>query len=89
MKVIVDPADLRRFAAVLEQETHTLRERQRAVEAARRELSEVWRDTRYRSFERTYLPAIQVLERFQKASERYAAYLRTKADRADTYLGKR
>jgi uncharacterized protein YukE len=88
-QVIVDPADLRRFASVLEQETRMLRERQRVMEAVRRDLTQVWRDTRYLSFERAYLPTIQVLERFEKAAERYAAHLRSKADRADQYLGRR
>jgi uncharacterized protein YukE len=88
-QIIVDPADLRRFATILEQEVRTLRERQRAVEATRRDLAQVWRDTRYLSFERAYLPSIQVLERFEKAVERYAVYLRSKADRAERYLGRR
>lgn len=89
MQVIVDPVDLRRFAAVLEEESRTLRDRQKAVEAARQELSQVWRDARYVSFERAYLPTIQVMERFHKSAEQYAAHLRTKADFADRYLGKR
>jgi uncharacterized protein YukE len=88
-QIIVDPADLRRFASVLEQEVRNLRERQRALEAVRRDLAQVWRDARYATFERTYLPTIQVLERFEKAAERYAGYLRSKADRADRYLGRR
>jgi uncharacterized protein YukE len=88
-QIIVDPADLRRFASVLEQEMRTLRERQRAMEAVRRDLAQVWRDARYATFERTYLPTIQVLERFEKAAEQYAGYLRRKADRADRYLGRR
>lgn len=88
-QVKLTPDDLRRFASALEQESNVLRERQKAVEAARRELSQVWRDSRYQSFERAYLPTIQVLERFHKAAEAYAAHLRTKANRADTYLGKR
>jgi hypothetical protein len=88
-QIIVDPADLRRFATVLEQEMRTLRERQRAVEAARRELSGVWRDARYLAFERTYLPTIQVLDRFAKAADRFASHLRGKADRAERYLGRR
>lgn len=88
-QIIVDPADLRRFASVLEQEVRTLRERQRALEGVRRDLAQVWRDTRYLTFERTYLPTIQVLERFEKAAERYASHLRSKADRAERYLGRR
>ena len=88
-QIRVDPADLRHFANVLEQEVKALRERQRAMEAARRDLAQVWRDTRYLTFERTYLPTIQVVNRFEKAAERYAAYLRSKADRVDRYLGRR
>jgi uncharacterized protein YukE len=88
-QIIVDPSDLRRFASVLEQEVRTLRERQRAVEGARRELAQVWRDARYNSFEKAYLPSIQVLERFEKIAEQYAIHLRGKADRAERYLGRR
>jgi hypothetical protein len=88
-QIIVDPADLRRFANLLEQEVRNLRERQRTLEVVRRDLARAWRDSRYLTFERTYLPTIQVLERFEKAAERYAGYLRGKADRADRYLGRR
>lgn len=89
MKVIVDPEELRRFASVLDREMSVLRERQMLVEATRRDLAEVWRDSRYQSFERAYLPSMQVLERFRKVAEGYAAYLRTKANKADAYLGRR
>jgi uncharacterized protein YukE len=88
-QIIVDSVALRRFASVLEQEVKTLHEHQRSIEASRRDLALVWRDARYTNFEQTYLPTIQVLQRFEKSAEQYAAYLRKKADRVDRYLGRR
>ena len=88
-QVIVDPAEVRRFVSIMEQEVRALRERQRVLEASRRELAEVWRDTRYIGFERTYIPAMQVLERFEKLADEYARLLRGKAERAERYLGRR
>ena len=88
-QVIVDPTEVRRFVSVLEQETRALRERQRSLEASRRELAEVWRDARYLGFERAYVPTMQVLDRFEKLADEYARLLRGKAERAERYLGRR
>ena len=88
-QVIVDPAEVRRFVSVLEQEVQALRERQRTLEANRQELAEVWRDARYLGFERAYIPAMQVLQRFEKTADEYARLLRGKAERAERYLGRR
>ena len=66
-----------------------LRERQRALEAGRRELAEIWRDTRYLGFERAYIPAMQVLDRFEKMANEYGRILKGKAERAERYLGRR
>jgi uncharacterized protein YukE len=88
-QIIVDPADLRRFVAVLEQETRALRERQRNMEASHRDLAQVWRDARYLEFERVYTPTMQVLDRFEKMTDQYGRFLRGKAERAERYLGRR
>ncbi|HTB02444.1 MAG TPA: WXG100 family type VII secretion target [Bradyrhizobium sp.] len=88
-QIIVDPAELRRFASVLQREVSTLREQQRALEANRRELSQVWKDSRYSTFEQSYLPTLEALNQFCRASESYASYLRRKADKVDSYLGRR
>jgi uncharacterized protein YukE len=88
-QIIVDPAEVRRFVAVLEQEAQALRESQRDMEASRRELAEVWRDVRYLGFERAYTPTMQVLSRFEKLVDQYASFLRGKAQRAERYLGRR
>ena len=89
VQIIVDPMEVRHFVAVLERETRALRERQRALEASRRELAEVWNDSRYLGFERAYLPAVQVLARFEKLADEYVRLLRGKAERAERYLGRR
>jgi uncharacterized protein YukE len=88
-QIIVDPSELRRFASVLQREASNLREQQRALEASRRELSQVWRDVRYSSFEQSYLPTVEALGQFCNASESYSAYLKRKADKVDRYLGRR
>jgi uncharacterized protein YukE len=88
-QVIVDPVELRRFAAALREELSALRERQRSLEAARQGLASVWRDRRYDSFERAYVPAMQALDRFAKAAEAYAHHLGGKAEKAERFLGRR
>jgi uncharacterized protein YukE len=88
-QIIVDAVELRRFASILQREASILREQQRALEASRQELAEVWRDTRYSNFERAYIPTISALEHFCKASESYGAYLKRKADKVERYLGRR
>ena len=88
-QIVVDPAELRRFASVLQREVSILREQQKVLEGGRRELSQVWKDARYSAFEQSYMPTLEALAQFCRASELYAGYLRRKADKVDVYLGRR
>lgn len=85
-QVIVDPDQLRVFARSLQGESRLLRERQATLQSNRELLESVWKDERYKQFEKAYLPAMQRLERFCRQADEYATYLRKKADLADRYL---
>jgi uncharacterized protein YukE len=88
-QIIVNSEGLRAFASILRREAAALREHQRALEATRRDLAQIWRDAKYASFERAYLPTVAALDRFCNAADAYAAYLRNKAEKVDRYLGQR
>ena len=88
-KAIVNPDEVRRFAAFLETTAATLRHRKSAVSSGSTSLRAVWRDQKYAQFERVLSESMSGLDRFLKYAEDYAQYLRKKAEKVDRYLKQR
>jgi hypothetical protein len=85
-KAIVDPRDLRTFAAVLGETVGHLRGSKREVSHGFSDLRAHWQDKKYSEFERLFTDTMGRLEVFLNTAELYAQYLRKKAEKAERYL---
>lgn len=85
-KAIVDPRELRTFAAILAETVGHLRGTKRQVTNGFNDLHSHWQDKKYSEFERLFTDTMARLEVFLNTSELYAQYLRKKAEKAEQYL---
>jgi len=85
-QIIVDPDEQRAFAKDLDLLVGELRDRQRRLEGSIQQLGGVWKDKRYRAFNRAVTEASLQLTAFYSASDRYSHFLRRKARAADVFL---
>lgn len=85
-QAIVDPEEMKRFAAVLEREAELLRSQKGDLESRFRALGEVWRDQKHAQFEKTLVETLRRLDRFQAEAKEFSRFLREKARRAQRYL---
>ncbi|MDQ3812930.1 MAG: hypothetical protein M3347_03155 [Armatimonadota bacterium] len=88
-RAIVDPEELRRFAAYLEQTTADLRGQKTNTIAGFARLHDTWRDEKYSRFEQVFTESMQLLELYLRQSEQYANFCKQKAARAQRYLDQR
>jgi hypothetical protein len=86
---IIDPDDVRTFAAKLMEMAGYLHNRKTQVKSSFSDLHEVWRDQQYSQFDRIFSESVTRLDQFLRYSEIYAEYLKKKAGKADIYLGGR
>ncbi|MCU1263949.1 MAG: WXG-repeat protein [Acidobacteria bacterium] len=86
-KAIVDPRELRNFAAVLEETIGHLRGSKSQVSHSFNDLHAHWQDKKYSEFDRLFTETMGRLEVFLNSSELYSNYLRKKAEKAERYLG--
>jgi uncharacterized protein YukE len=85
-QAIVDPSELRAFAARLEGEMKQIRDRKSAIASKFAELHGYWKDNKQSDFERVFNEMMARLDSFFDALEKYVGFLRTKASLADDYL---
>ena len=88
-RAVVDPEQVRRFAANLEQSSQDIRSQKTAMIAAFARLHETWRDEKYSRFDQLFTESAQLIERYVQQSERYSQFLKQKAERAQRYLDQR
>jgi uncharacterized protein YukE len=85
-RAIVDPRELRRFAALLLETSGHLKNSKSAVTNSFGDLHSVWKDKKYAQFERVFADTMSRMELFLKAAEMYANYLNKKAALAERYF---
>jgi len=85
-KAIVDPRELRSFAAVLTETVGHLRGSKSQTTSRFNDLHHHWQDKKYSEFERLFTDTMGRLEVFLNTSNLYAQYLRKKAEKAEQYL---
>ena len=88
-QAIVDPDELRRFAAFLDGLAESIKGKKAAVNGSFSSLKKVWRDQKYARFERVFSDTMNQLDRFIRDATNYAQYLRKKAAIVDKYLERR
>jgi hypothetical protein len=85
-RAIVDPRELRRFAALLVETSGQLKSSKSTVTNSFADLHSVWKDKKYAQFERVFADTMSRMELFLKSAEMYAQYLNKKAGLAERYF---
>ena len=85
-KAVVDPEDLRGFAAQLRKFTDDVQGSLAHLEAGFRRLGETWRDQEHERFAQVFTDTTKTLHRFLGASEPHITHLLLKAEQIDKYF---
>lgn len=88
-QAIVDPAELRRFAANLKRFNADLQTNLAGLHGQLVGLSDTWRDQEHDKFRSEFETTAQVLERFIEAANLHIPFLLRKAERIEEYLSQR
>ncbi len=85
-KAIIDPAEVRRFAADLRRFTDGMHEQMNALVSRHRNLGQTWRDQEHKKFADEFEHTMRSLGRFREQVTEHVPFLLRKAQRADDYL---
>lgn len=88
-QAVVDPDELRRFAAVLRDFNSEMQARMSALGGQLAALSQSWRDQEQQKFADEFTQHIRGLTRLVEANEQHIGYLLRKAQRIEEYLQQR
>lgn len=88
-KAIVDPAELRRFAADLRRFNQNLHGQMSVLSGRLSALSATWRDQEQVKFAEQFEATMRTLTRFIEASEQHVPVLLKKAEKIEEYLNQR
>ena len=87
-QIIVDPAEMRRFANAVDRLREKLQAKRANVMRKHESLKETWKDAKYQSFDKVFTNTLEDLDQFIKKTAEYSAYLRKKAAKAEKYLSR-
>jgi uncharacterized protein YukE len=85
-QAIVDPGELRRFAANLKRFNAEMQNGLSVLHGQMVNLGDTWRDQEHLKFVQEFEQTLQVLERFMEAINQHVPYLQRKAERVEEYL---
>lgn len=85
-QAIVDPEQLRQFAALLKRYNQQLRESTSSLTHAMGRLSESWRDQEHRKFTEDFEEQLKLVQKLVEASDQHVPYLLKKAQIIEQYL---
>jgi len=88
-KAVVDPNELRRFAADLKKFNGDVQTHMGKLGASLGNLQQTWRDQEQAKFAEEFEEMIRSLQRFMKTSEVFVPFLVRKAERIEDYLNQR
>ncbi|MEM8866265.1 MAG: WXG100 family type VII secretion target [Planctomycetota bacterium] len=88
-QAIVDPNDLRRFAANLRKFNSELEERMTSLAAQLHALSATWRDQEHKKFVEDFEHQMKAIARYVESTNEHAPFLVRKAERIEEYLQQR
>ena len=88
-QAIVDPAELRRFAANLKRFNADVQSSLAGLHGQLVSLGDSWRDQEHDRFRQEYEATMQVIERFLEVSGDHIPFLLRKAERIEEYLSQR
>lgn len=87
-KAVVDPEQLRQFAAMLNRFGEELTSMGTSLTTQMNALEQTWRDEQQRRFAAEFEDSMRQLQRVIKASQSHVPYLMRKAEQIDAYLGR-
>ncbi len=85
-QAIVDPEQLRQFAAMLRKYSQQVRESTAALGQAQARLAESWRDQEHRKFVEEFEDQVKLVNKLLETSDKHVPYLLKKAEIIDQYL---
>lgn len=88
-QAIVDPGELRRFAAQLRRFNDEMMKQMGALHGQLVGLGQTWRDKEHEKFVEEFEQTLQVVGRFVEATHQHIPFLLRKADRVEEYLQQR
>ena len=88
-QAIVDPADLRRFAARLRHFSTEVMTQMQAVQRQLSALGSTWRDQEHQKFAEEFEQQLSSFGRFVESTGDYVPYLVRKAERVEEYQQQR
>lgn len=88
-QAIVDPGELRRFAASLRRFNADLQAAMASLHGQLQTLGETWRDQEHDRFRQEFEATLHTLERFLEISNEHIPFLLRKAERIEEYLSQR
>ena len=88
-QAIVDPGELRRFAAQLRRFNDEMMKQIGALHGQLVGLGQTWRDKEHEKFVEEFEQTLQVVGRFVEATNQHIPFLLRKADRVEEYLQQR
>ncbi len=88
-QAIVNPDEIRRFAARLKQFNNDLMNQLTVLHGQLSGLGQTWRDREHDKFKEEFEATMQVMKRFVEATNQHIPFLLRKAERADEYLQQR
>ena len=87
-QAIVDPDELRKFAASLTHYNDLVADATRALQSQFNALGDTWRDQEQAKFAEEFEQTVRVIGQFQEASKEHIPLLLSKAKDIDNYLGR-
>ena len=88
-QAIMDPEEVRRFAAELKRFNTDVQGKASALQARFAALGDSWQDQEHEKFTEEFVTAMKVLKKFMEAAEKHTPYLLRKAQRIEQYLDQR
>lgn len=87
-QAVVDPEQLRQFAAHLHRFAEEMKQRSTALASQMNQLEQTWRDEQQRKFSEEFTAQMRQLTRLIQSTEQHVPYLLRKAEQIDAYLGR-
>ena len=87
-QAVVDPEQLRQFAAQLHRFAEEMKQRSSALASQMNQLEQTWRDEQQRKFSEEFTAQLRQLSRLIQSTEQHVPYLLRKAEQIDAYLGR-
>lgn len=85
-QAIVDPEQLRQFAAMLKRYGQNVREATSTLTQAQSRLADSWRDQEHRKFVDEFEEQVKIVNKLLEATDKHVPYLLKKAEIIEQYL---